>query len=158
MDYNHFVESADEILPGIWLGNEAVSQSRNFMKKNRIKLIVNATKNIPSKFLGKIHYIRVPVDDPGTLSARAEHIDENITIMRESLPIILMAIHKFHSKGHPILIHCHAGAQRSAIITAAYLLYIQAEKTTQDSIEKIISKRGVAFFGGRSVNFRSVLN
>jgi hypothetical protein len=157
MDYNTFIESVDEIIPGLWLGNEAISQSEAFMKKNNIKLIVNATKNIPSKFLGKIHYVRVPVDDPGILSARVESMDEDVKMMKESLSLILYVISRFHKKKCNILIHCHAGAQRSAIIVAAYLLYSGTVDNPQKAINQIIEKRGIAFFGGRSINFRNVL-
>jgi protein-tyrosine phosphatase len=158
MDYNTFVESVDEILPGVWLGNEATSQSKDFMIRNNIKLVVNASKNIPSKFLGSIHYIRVPVDDPGIPGILTTRQNEDVKIMRECLPIVLSAIHKFQKKRKNILIHCHAGAQRSAIIMAAYLLYSGICDEINDSINHVVKKRNIAFFSGKSVNFIGVFD
>jgi predicted protein tyrosine phosphatase len=153
IDPNNIIVSADEILPGLWLGNEAASQSASFMKKHKIGLIVNATKHIPSKFLGKIHYIRVPVNDPGIHSGDNEDVD----IMRISLPLVLAYIYKFRRAGKNVLVHCHAGAQRSAIIVAAYLLFRKHAKNINDAINQVIKHRGIAFFGGSSVNFRRAL-
>lgn len=155
MDYNKYILSVDEILPGLWLGNEATSQSEKFMKENKISLIVNASKNIPSKFLGDIHYIRVPVDDPGVLG-KTEKDNDDVRIMKKTLPVVLRLIYEFRKNKKHVLIHCHAGAQRSAIIMAAYLLYRQYAKHSDDAIKKVIQKRGIAFFGGDSVNFRKV--
>lgn len=152
MDFNNIIESADEIIPGLWLGNEAISKSKDFMIKNNISLIVNATKNIESSFLGKIHYIRVPVDDPGIIG-RAYPENENVKIMKECLPLILNQIYNFRKHKKNVLVHCHAGAQRSAIIVLAYLLYRNYTSNVSEAIEFIIKKRSIAFFGGKSVNF-----
>jgi hypothetical protein len=158
IDHNLNIESVDEIIPGLWLGNEAVSQSEKFVKNNNIRLIVNASKNIPSKFLGKIHYMRIPVDDPGISGKLGGVSNPDVFVMKESLPFVLAIIHKFRKKQQPILIHCHAGAQRSAIIAAAYILHCGYAHTPDEAINKIIKKREIAFFGGKSVNFRDVFS
>jgi protein-tyrosine phosphatase len=158
-DPNTYLVSVDEILPGLWLGNEAVSQDAAFMKSKRIALVVNATNEVSSKFLGSIHYIRVPVNDPGILgyASHTDGLHPDVRIMRDSLPLVLMCIRKFRKAGHSVLIHCHAGAQRSAIIAAAYLIYSGRCSTPEQAYKKIVGKRSVAFFGGTSVNFRKAL-
>jgi protein-tyrosine phosphatase len=157
MDVNQIVESADEILPGLWLGNQATSQSKNFIKNNKISLVVNATKHVDSKFLGDIHYIRVPVNDPGVLGIASEG-NEDVEIMKKSIPLVLKQILKFRKGGRNVLVHCHAGAQRSAIIVLAYLLYRGHFNNIDKAINYIVSKRPIAFFGGSSVNFIKVFN
>jgi len=157
MDFNTFMVSVDEIVPGVWLGNEAASQSEEFIRKQGIRLVVNASKNIPSKFIGKIHYIRVPVDDPGIGGVRFGVKNRDVHIMRKSLRTVLNIIHRARRRGWPVLIHCHAGAQRSAIIAAAYLLDSGEVSTPDEAIKMVVQKRRIAFFGGYSVNFRDVL-
>jgi hypothetical protein len=164
MDFNTFMVSADEILPGLWLGNEATSQSPDFMHQNKIKLVVNASKDIPSKFLdrdlnhGKIYYIRVPVDDPGIGGVKFGQKNKDVSVMRKSLPLVLQVILKARQKGWNVLVHCHAGAQRSAIIVASYLLTRGYAMTPDDAITQVIRKRSIAFFGGSSVNFKAIFD
>jgi hypothetical protein len=153
IDPNEFIVSVDEILPGLFLGNQATSQSLDFMRKHKIALVVNATKHIPSPFLGAIHYLRVPVNDPGIHNGN----NEDVEIMRASLPVVLSAIRAFRLRGRHVLVHCHAGAQRSAIIVAAYLLHRGYVQTPEEAISQVIKKREIAFFGGDSVNFRQAL-
>lgn len=153
MDANILVESADEILPGLWLGNQAASQSEKFIKSNKISLIVNATKHVDSKFLGHVHYIRIPVNDPGV----SNYDNADVDIMKQCLPLVLKKILYFRSKGLRVLVHCHAGAQRSAIIVLAYLLYRGHFKNVTDGSKYIVSRRPIAFFGGDSINFIKAL-
>jgi protein tyrosine/serine phosphatase len=154
MDINHYIVSADEILPGLWLGNEATSQNEEFMKKHNIAVIVNASRDIPSKFLGNIYYIRVPVDDPGYVRGD----DKNVKIMRKSLPLVLEIIKRALLRGINVLVHCHAGAQRSAIIVAMFLLKNGHARSSDHAVELVVQKRPIAFFGGDSVNFHAVFD
>jgi protein-tyrosine phosphatase len=49
------------------------------------------------------------------------------------------------SKGHNVLVHCHAGMSRSATMVAAYLLRFHAAKfpTPQSAIEWLQQKRAI---------------
>lgn len=156
MDINTHIISADEILPGLWLGNEATSQSAQFMRDKNIRVIVNASQNIPSKFIGQIYYIRVPVDDPGIYGIREGERNIDVKIMKKSLPLVLGYIDRARKWNMNILVHCHAGAQRSATIVAMYLWKCGHAHTANDAIQQVIKKRSIAFFGGDSVNFRQV--
>lgn len=149
IDFNKLMVSADEILPGLWLGNEASSQSVKFMQQRQINLIVNATKNVPSRFLGHIHYLRIPTDNPGV-----SRILRDDPVMQQSLKIVLPWIHRMHRKNKHILIHCHSGIQRSATVMAAYLIYAGIATDFASAVELIVKKRPIAFLGGRSFAFR----
>jgi protein-tyrosine phosphatase len=157
-DFNYSLISADEILPGLWLGNRAVSQSEEFMRQNNISVIVNATKDIPSKFLGRRFYMRIPVDDPGALSPAHMPHNDDIKYMKAVMPLVVDFILRARSQGKNVLVHCHAGAQRSAIIVAAYLLHRGHARSVPEAIRHVIQKRSIAFFSGQSVNFRAVFD
>jgi hypothetical protein len=164
-DHNQVITSCTEILPGLWLGNQAGSQDEIFLKKNNIKVIVNATKHIPSKIQG-IKYWRVPINDPGYIPS-INHDD--VQVMIKMLPMTLEFMRNHREKGYNILVHCHAGAQRSATIVAAYLMkycrYVLSDEAIARqnrtkmklAVEKIINMRDVAFHRGTSVNFREAL-
>lgn len=148
-DHNTYNESADEIVPGIWVGNEAASQSELFMKQANIGLVINATTHIVSKFLGSIYYMRVPVLDTP---------EENFK-MFICMSAACKAIALARTAGMNVLIHCHAGMQRSAAICAAYLLYARPDlaQTPADACYRVLEARPLAFNYGRNVNFAKAL-
>src|SRR6185437_8475909 len=79
--------SANEIIPGLWLGNEESSQNENFIKKAKISVIVNVTKHIPCKWSrSNIGYYQIPVNDPGP---GAELDQEDNQVMIRELPFVL---------------------------------------------------------------------
>ncbi len=145
--------SADEILPGLFVGNWAASQSQSFLKNNYIKLVVNATANIPNAFSKELAYVRVPVNDPGSNPGTCK----DVRLMKFYLPKVISIIQKARKHGYSILVHCHAGMQRSACIVAAYLLATGRAKTVNDAVHMLVEKRKVAFNGGANVNFKSAL-
>jgi len=128
---------ADEILPGLWLGNIEASQSGEFLNKKGIKSVFNCTKNIPFHEAARSRY-RIPVDD----NLQEEEI-RNMELWS------FEAIYKLrleHKKG-PVLVHCHAGMQRSACIIAMYLIAINNLKV-EDAILYIKQRRPIAFTPG----------
>jgi hypothetical protein len=153
VDLNTIVVSVDEIIPGLYLGNEAASQSARWFAAVRPALIVNASRNISSPWLGKARYIRVPVDDPG---AGCSMDNKHILAMRLCLPFVIRTIYHHLAIGYPVFVHCHAGAQRSAIIVLVYLMSIGYSYDA--AMQKIILRRPVAFYGGTHVNFAPVLD
>lgn len=168
MDVNGRWSSATEILPGLWLGNEAASQNEKFFKHYNITAVVNATKQIPCKFADKgVRYYRVPVNDPGGGHPLTQ---EDQQIMLAHLTEAVEFIRQNRKKNQVVLVHCHAGAQRSAAIVAAYLMtygkfVIQStddplkiqQKKLHLTVKKMVRLRPVAFFGGRSINFQAAL-
>ena len=60
-------------------------------------------------------------------------------------------------QGNNILIHCHAGRQRSAISVSVYLV-AELGMTPADACKYIMDKRKEAFHFGLSLNFEDSLN
>jgi hypothetical protein len=106
---------AKQILHGLWVGSRGDSRDLAFMRRHDIALVVNCSRDIPSRFrhgLG-IRYVRVAVDDAPHEQAK----------MLASLPRVVPAIEAALRAGHGVLVHCHAGMQRSAAVAAAYLMW-----------------------------------
>lgn len=162
MDSEKIIISVSEILPGLWLGNEAASQNIDFIKSKNIEIIINCTSeisfisnNLPnSKQLKKY---RINLDNPGPVCAnKSKCEDNNIYKMAMSLPIITDIIHYWYSKNKNILIHCHSGVQRSAAVMAAYLMRFK-DMDYNNSINYILKKRNIVFYSGTYVNFEKAL-
>lgn len=101
-----------KIIENVWLGNVNDSQNINFLKMNNINVIVNCTKDVP--FINHVHFkYRIPVND----DLQEKSFDEMAVAMSYIIPVLV----KHVERGDRILIHCHAGMQRSAIITLALL-------------------------------------
>lgn len=146
--------SANEIIPNLFLGDIVTSRSKEFMDSMNVKMVVNCTKNIP--FLENCHFkkIRVPVDD----NLEEEEI-RNLAIWG---PRVIHEIWKEYKQGHTILVHCHAGMQRSAAIVAMFLIFYR-RMTRQEAMDLIRRRRSVAFqpranFNDSIVHFENELN
>jgi protein-tyrosine phosphatase len=154
--------SANEIIPGLWLGNEESSQSEDFLKKTNIKAIVNATKHIPDTYQIDIDYYRVPVNDPGP-SFYMDLDQEDNALMLKHLPYVLPFIKRHLDRDESVLVHCHAGIQRSATIVLAYLItyiYTQGNKTDRlkYALRHILRERPIVFYAGTSMNFKPAIS
>ena len=141
----------DEIIPRLWLGSEDAALSGSFVENKEIKGVLNCTPSVPHKFKGKgIEYVRIPVDDSlkmldiNKMTIYLPYIVQNLRIMH-------------HDQKRNVLVHCHAGMQRSAIIVAAYLVQYY-NKTPSEAIKYIIKRRPIAFYNGDSINFEKSLN
>lgn len=136
----------NEILPGLWIGNEHTSHDANFFKRNNIKRCVNMTPDIPCLFPW-VQYMRVSVGDSTSIA--------NQKIMEEAIPIVIPFIGK-PNRSSAVLVHCQMGVSRSATMVAAYLRHCCCS-SIQQALHLILSKRPVAFFGGKYVNFMKAL-
>lgn len=134
---------ANEILSGLWLGN--ILDAKNLEFINSIDIVINCSKDIP--FLSKdTKNIRVPIDD---------NLDEKeIKNLLKFLPKITSFIYSSLRNNKTILVHCHAGKQRSASVIVAYLI-----RFLNISLDKAIllvrSKRDIIFTP--CINFKSSL-
>lgn len=126
---------ADLIIPGLWLGNRKASMDENFLKKNNIECVFNCTKDQPFHSQIKRRY-RVPVDD----NLRQEEI-RNMELWSYE---IVYKLTKEHKQGN-VLVHCHAGMQRSAAVVAMYLIANYNMKK-ENVIPFIREKRSIAFW------------
>lgn len=127
--------SADEILPGLWIGNKASSTDREFLKRNAITAVFNCTKNLIFDSTVPRQY-RVPLDD--------NLQPEEIRNMELWAPEIAYKIASEMGRGEAVLVHCHAGMQRSAGSVAMYLIAMKG-MTSDEAMALIKRKRSVAF-------------
>jgi protein-tyrosine phosphatase len=127
--------NADEILPGLWLGNFNSSKDEVFLKTKNISTVINCTKDLPFSPLATIRY-RVPVDD----NLQADEI-RNMELW--SYEIIYKLVHEM-KKGQPVLVHCAACMQRSAAVLAMYLIAHKKMKT-DEAISFLREKRSIVF-------------
>jgi len=127
--------NADEILPGLWLGNFNSSKDEVFLKTKNISTVFNCTKDLPFSPLATIRY-RVPVDD----NLQPDEI-RNMELW--SYEIIYKLTHEM-KKRKPVLVHCAAGMQRSAAVVAMYLIATQGMNWIQ-AHRHIKQRRNIAF-------------
>ena len=124
------------IVPRLWLGDREASLDANFLKREGITTVFNCTKELPFSPLIKRQY-RVPVDD----NLRKEELDN----MHAWAPEIVTKVLREYNLGNTILIHCHAGKQRSAAVMSMTLL-AKTRQTADAAMAYIRQRRPVAFF------------
>jgi hypothetical protein len=177
---NSLFENVNNIIPenkksgALWLGNYKSALDPVFLKDNKISVIINCSVDLPYIYdildatnhgLQKLETFRIPVYD--------SLLDQDIYIMEQYLHTVLPFILKKLLKEHKnILIHCHAGAQRSAcIVTAVLFVLVDNEimefdeipnKTDKSKLMKkviayVLAKRPRAFSYGFRVNFKKSL-
>lgn len=145
------LEKYSKIMSKIYLGNYQAAKDAEFFKDNKIKAVLNCTKDIPNHFHNKkdIEYMRIPIDDS------LKEID--IKKLYEFFPCIVEFIHKHAGiQKQNIFIHCYAGRQRSAGSVAAYLM-AKYNMTPGEACKFIMDKRPEAFHFGLSLNFEDSL-
>lgn len=164
----NFYNDADEIIPNLWLGNHNSALNPNFLKNNNINVIINCTKD--KSFINSESYesneniemYRIPVND--------SLLECDFIIMQEYLEkMISLLLKKYTIEKKNILVHCHMGKQRSAIVIAALLKvlldnnhlhldnilkHITPKKQFKYICEYIVSKRAQAFTFGYRINFK----
>ena len=128
-------DNANEIVPGLWLGNGRAALDEKFLREKNIKVIFNCTKDVPFHHSMKRCY-RVPVDD----NLQAQEI-RNMELW--SFETISKLCQEYRS-GATILVHCAAGMQRSAAVVAMFLL-ATAKIPADEAMAHIRSKRPIAF-------------
>ena len=143
--------SVNKIIEQIWLGNKDSAKSKDFIKDNKISVIINCSKNIKNYFEkdSSIEYYRVMVND------KLED-DDVIDMKRQIFGVIFYMYQKFN-EGHNILVHCRKGKQRSATVVTAFLSLLHPDKNISDLMEIVRKKRNLVFNKGKSVNFIDVL-
>ncbi len=126
---------ADEIVPGLWLGNIGAAINVQWLGEKGIKTVFNCTKEAPFAYTIQRKY-RIPVDD----NLKEEEI-RNLELW--SYEIVYKMTREYQT-GQPLLVHCAAGMQRSAASVAMFLMATK-NMTPDQAIEFIRSKRPIAF-------------
>jgi hypothetical protein len=128
-------ETAAEIIPGVWVGGWRIANDPKWLREHGITAVFNCTKDAP--FHPSVpHQYRVPVDD------NLQPVE--IKNMELWAPEIASKILKEFNAGHPMLIHCHAGMQRSTTACAFFLMVLTGRPLIQ-IMYLIQSKRKIAF-------------
>lgn len=120
----------DEIIPGLFLGNEKASYNPEFLKQYNIKYIIRVMPQFDySKQDSNIKYYHIPIKDSKlcNLKINYQHVFSN------TIPQIDNLLKK--NDGN-ILVHCKRGHHRSAAIVAAYLVKYKG-MSYQESINYI---------------------
>ncbi len=139
-------DPAHEILPRLWLGNKNAASDGEWLRAHNINVVFNCTKDWPFH-PDILRQYRVPVDD--------NLQKEEIRNMYVWAPEIMAKLIGEYKRGETILVHCHAGMQRSAAVVAMLLMTMYGY-TKEEAIRYIKSKRPIAFFP--SANFEQALD
>ncbi|CAF0850214.1 unnamed protein product [Didymodactylos carnosus] len=123
-----------EIIPGLYLGNEADAKNYDLLEKNNIKSIVNVTTCVPCYFESKLDYLRLPCDDTCRQNLIEYCNEKTFQFIQNSL-----------TNKKNVLIHCKAGISRSPAILIAYLMkYHQSEfRTMNEAYNYVKTKRSI---------------
>ena len=171
---NLIIKKSD-INGNLWLGNAKAALNINFLVDNNINVIINVSPDIPYVFdimdpemlckqnknycgLHHLETMRIPVFD--------SLLPHDIYLMEQYLPQVLpYIIQKLYKEKKNVLVHCFAGAQRSAAIVAAVLYTLQEKENFPEAKSKCMKKiikyitklRPRVFSWGLRVNFKESL-
>ena len=119
----------NEIITNLFIGDMFSTQ----LLFPSLALVVNCTRHIPNTFSNTM---RIPVDDS------PEYNNELFNIL--TTQGVLENIHYYLMNNGKVLVHCHAGMQRSCAVVACYLIKYYSLNPEQ-AINYIKSRRNVAF-------------
>ena len=140
---------ASEIVPGLWIGNKGDSMDREFLTKKKVSTVFNCTKNLPFE-PSIIRQLRVPLDD----NLQPEEIRNMELWSMEIAYKISVELGRARKNGEAVLVHCHAGMQRSAGSVALYLIAAHG-MTTDEAVAFIRKRRSIAFTP--AINFEKAI-
>jgi protein tyrosine phosphatase len=130
-------QSYNEVIPNLFVGNETAS----FIYGNEFETIINCTKSVSFPKSCKT-CIRLAVDDTPDEAKRLYNL-----IKAEQ---VLETINNSLANNKTVLVHCHAGMQRSCTVVVCYLIKYK-NMSIEEAIKLVKEKRHIAFLG--SINF-----
>ena len=128
--------NADQIIPNVWLGNLRAAHDEAFLRNANIQTVFNCTKDAPFHASIRRRY-RIPVDD----NLQEQEI-RNLELWSYETVYKLLQEYK---QGRPVLIHCHAGMQRSPAVTVMFLMVLYRMSVDQAK-GYVKQKRPIVFF------------
>jgi protein-tyrosine phosphatase len=131
--------SINLVVPGLYIGNYTSALDSELIKKLNINTIINCTTK--NNKLDDVVYLQIPINDPPE--------QKDIEYVNNNYQNIVEFIDKQLAFGS-VLIHCVMGSQRSAAITAIYLMSKYGLYYNY-AIMFLKSKRSICFFG--NVNY-----
>jgi protein tyrosine phosphatase len=130
-------QSYNEVITNLFVGNETAS----YIYGNEFDTIINCTKIVSFPKSCKT-CIRLAVDDTPD---EAENLYNLIKAKK-----VLETINNSLANNNTVLVHCHAGMQRSCAVVACYLVKYN-NMSINNAIKLIKDKRHIAFLN--NVNF-----
>ena len=137
MNLTKIMNKYNLIFNNLYIGNYLSPIDTKFIKDNNIKLIINCTKTFDYNIDNTIFVKRLNISDMNT--------PENNIIIASQIDAILELINIYIKSNEGVLVHCHMGQQRSAMVIACYLMKYN-KYTLKHAIKDIKSKRKFAFF------------
>lgn len=130
-------QTCNEIISNLFVGNETAS----YIYGNNFDTIINCTKIVYCPKTCK-SCIRLAVDDT------PDEADNLYNLIKAEK--VLETINNSLAINKNVLVHCHAGMQRSCAVVACYLVKYN-NMSINNAIKLIKDKRHIAFLGG--INF-----
>jgi hypothetical protein len=129
---------AQEVLPGVWLGDAVAAGDGAFLAGRRIGAVCNCTRDVPfhpSVPEGARH--RVPVDD----NRQPDQVAELARLAAGTVAGLVRA----RAEGRTLLVHCAAGRQRSAAVVAMLVMAVRG-CGADEAVAFVRAVRPAAFF------------
>lgn len=136
MNLKNIMDKYSKIINNLYIGNHESPIDTNFLNQNNIKLIINCTKSYSYTVPNDIMHIRLCVTDFNS--------PENNIILANSIDKILEIMNLYIECNEGVLVHCHMGQQRSAMIGACYLMKYN-KMNLNNSINEIKYRRKFSF-------------
>jgi protein-tyrosine phosphatase len=136
MNLINLIDKQNKILDNLYIGNYQSPTNIEFLKKQNIKLIINCTKTYNYPIDENILMIRLNITDFNS--------PENNVIIASNIDKILEFMNLYLGSNEGILVHCHMGQQRSAMVITCYLMkYLKM--SLDKAIKKVKTCRKLAF-------------
>jgi protein-tyrosine phosphatase len=133
-------KTMNEIFPNLYIGNQEASATYG----SQFDMVVNCTPDVP--------FAQRRISDPdAAVTVRIainDHPSQN-PLMLEAMNKggVLERMHDVLQRGRKVLVHCHAGMQRSCAVVAFYMMKYY-DVSLKDAMAFIRQNRPVAFYGG----------
>jgi dual specificity phosphatase 12 len=128
------IYNAQEIYPGLWLGDINSALDKKFLHNKKITCIFNCTRSLPF------------IEDPYITSKYRVAVMDNLENeeIQKMYKLLNPTINKLYTmlNANNVLVHCHKGKQRSATIIIAYLMKF-ANMTKDEALYTIRTKRPI---------------
>jgi protein-tyrosine phosphatase len=122
---------ADEVYPGIYVGDWNASLNKEKLEENNIKNILSIVNGCAKNYPADFNYELIHVNDDDWVNISA-HFDRAVEFIKNSL-----------DKKEKILVHCSRGMSRSVSLVIAYMMDVH-KMSYEESLSIIKSKRSCA--------------
>lgn len=129
---NSIIYNAQEIYPGLWLGDINSALDKKFLHGKKITCIFNCTRSLPF------------IEDPYVTAKYRVAVMDNLENeeIQKMYKLLNPTINKLFTmlNDNNVLVHCHKGKQRSATVIIAYLMKF-ANMTKDEALYTVKTKR-----------------